>query len=120
MEKYLKTILSEINFSQTGKFEPSEIARCIQSVKDKDERRIIANAIIGDHAQWLVNQMSDTPSGGGYATLKAVARDILRYNNGSYGNSTTPLIWWPLGSHSLTSFCFEAADSDVIYNDFPF
>ena len=120
MKKKLTEILNEINFSATGKFEPSEIAKCIQAVEDKDERRIIAQAIIGDHALWLVNKMCETPSAGGWATLKSVARDILRYNNGSYGGSTTPLIWEPLGAHSLAAFCNEAADSDVIYNDFPF
>ena len=120
MKKKLTEILNEINFSATGNFEPSEIAKCIQAVEDKGERRIIAQAIIGDHAHWLVNKMCETPSAGGWATLKSVARDILRYNNGSYGGSTTPLIWEPLGAHSLAAFCNEAADSDVIYNDFPF
>lgn len=70
MEKKLTEILNEINFSATGKFEPSEIAKCIQAVEDKDERRIIAQAIIGDHALWLVNKMCETPSAGGVGDLK--------------------------------------------------
>jgi hypothetical protein len=125
MEKNFKTILKEINFSQTGRFEPAKIAKCIQAVEDKDERRIIANAIIGDHAKWLVHKTRYTHSTNeGGAGLKDVAAHILRSNAGQYANyagGITPLIWQPLGCQSLEQFCYEAADSDVNYdNDLPF
>ena len=125
MKKNLTEILNEINFSSTGKFAPAEIAKCIQSVDDKEERRIIANAIIGDHAKWLVHTTRHTHSTNeGGAGLKDVAAHILRSNAGkyaNYGNGITPLIWQPLGSLSLEQFCLEAADSDVNYdNDLPF
>ena len=121
----LITVLKELNFSRSGRFEPSEIAKCIQSVEDKDERRIIANAIIGDHAKWLVHKTRYAPSTNeGGAGLKDVAAQILRSNAGQYANyagGVTPLIWEPLGSLSLEQFCYEAADSDVNYdNDLPF
>ena len=127
MAKKLTECLNEIDFSATGKFEPKEIAKCIQSVEDKDERRIIANAIIGDHAKWLVNETRSTPSTNeGGAGFKDVAAYILGSNSGKYpcytnSDGITPLIWQPLGSQSLEQFCYEAADSDVFYNnDLPF
>lgn len=121
----MKSILKEINFSRTGRFAPAEIAKCIQSVENKDERRIIADAIIGDHAKWVLDQTRYTPSTNeGGAGLKDVAAHILRSNSGkyaNYANGVTPLIWQPLGSLSLEQFCYEAADSDVNYdNDLPF
>ena len=118
MEKNITTILKELNFSRTGRFEPSEIAKCIQSVENKDERRIIADAITGDHAKWLLHQMWLTPpSSGEGASFEDVARYILKHN---YGN-ITPLIWHPLGAQSLARFCYDAADSDVKYfDDLPF
>ena len=118
----LKKTLKNIQFSATGNFEPSEIAKSIQSVENRDERRIIANAIIGEHAKWLMKKMWYPPStNAGGAGLKDVAAHILRQNSGSYGGSTTPLIWQPLGALSLERFCYEAADSDVNYDiDLPF
>lgn len=125
MKKNVNEILSEIDFSATGNFEPAAMAKCIQSVRTKDERRIIATAIIGDHAKWLVDTTRTTPSTNeGGAGLKDVAAHILRSNCGifaHYANDITPLIWQPLGSQSLEQFCYEAADSDEIYaNDLPF
>lgn len=119
MEKNFTTILKEINFSQTGRFAPAEIAKCIQAVENKDERRIIADAIIGDHAKWVLQRMNYKG-----ASFQDVAAHILRSNAGKYANYTsgiTPLIWEPLGSQSLEQFCYDAADSDENYdNDLPF
>lgn len=111
MKKKLTEILKELNFSRTGRFEPAEIAKCIQSVENKDERRIIADAIIGDHAKWVLQRMNYKG-----ASFQDVAGYILKYNN----DNVTPLIWAPLGGLSLQCFCHEAADSDVNYSDIPF
>ncbi|MBR5482300.1 MAG: hypothetical protein IKU85_11505 [Bacteroidaceae bacterium] len=117
MSQNISTVLKELNFSRTGRFEPSEIAKCIQSVENKDERRIIADAIIGDHAKWVLDQMWLTPSSTKEGCFEDVARYILKFNSGN----VTPLIWHPLGLQSLARFCYDAADSDVKYfDDLPF
>lgn len=117
MSQNISTVLKELNFSRTGRFEPAEIAKCIQSVENKDERRIIANAVIGDHAKWLLDQMWLTPSRNPEgASFEDVARDILKFRT-----ETSPLIWHPLGAQSLARFCYDAADSNVKYfDDLPF